>query len=145
MLQENDIEISLRCQQFECECHMRNEEETESVLLFESRNETAQVRCKKCGGRVNICGLTTKHLKDIPIWVGMSQELSFCCHRYRCVACGRKFTEEIPLQYPGTRITTRAAEWVKSLLRHKMSIRSVQRITGIHWEMIRRIHKKMMT
>ncbi len=145
MLQENDIEIRLRCQQFECECHMRNEEETESVLLFESRNETAQVRCKKCGGRVNICDLTTKHLKDMPIWVGMSQELSFCCHRYRCVACGQKFTEEIPLQYPGTRITTRAAEWVKSLLRHKMSILSVQQITGIHWETVRRIHKEMMT
>ncbi len=71
MLQENDIEISLRCQQFECECHMRNEEETESVLLLESRSETAQVRCKECGGQVNLCELTTKHLKDMPIWVGI--------------------------------------------------------------------------
>lgn len=144
MLQENDIEISLRCQQFECKCYMRNKEETESVLIFESRNKTEQVRCKACGGRVNICGLTNKHLKDMPIWVGISQELNFCCHRYRCVTCGRKFTEEIPLQYPGTRITKRAAEWVKSLLRHKMSIRSVQRITGIHWETVRRIHMEMM-
>lgn len=145
MLQENDIEIRLKCQQFECRSYMRNAEETESVLIFESRHETEQVRCKECGGRVNICGLTNKHLKDMPIWVGMSQELSICCHRYRCVACGRKFTEEIPMQYPGTRITNRAAEWVKSLLRHKMSIRSVQRITGIHWETVRHIHKEMMT
>lgn len=39
MLQEKDIEINLRYQQYACKCYMRNAEETESVLIFENRNE----------------------------------------------------------------------------------------------------------
>jgi len=43
MLQENDIEISLRCQQFKCKCYMRNEEKW-SLSSF-SRVEIKQSRC----------------------------------------------------------------------------------------------------
>ena len=144
MLQEHDIEIKLKCQQYSCESYMRNEDESESVFLFESKQKTEEVRCPYCGGRVNISGLTSKHLKDLPLWEGMKQIISFLCHRYRCVQCGRKFTEEIPMRYPGTRITERAAAWVKSLLRNKVSIKGIQNVTGIHWDTIRQIHKEMM-
>ena len=48
------------------------------------------------------------------------------------------------MRYPGTRITDRAAAWVKSLLRNKVSIRGIQNVTGIHWDTIRQIHKEMM-
>ena len=144
MLQEHDIEINLKCQQYSCESYMRNEDESESVFLFESKQKTEDVRCPYCGGRVNISGLTNKHLKDIPLWEGMKQSICFLGHRYRCVQCGRKFTEDIPMRYPGTRITDRAAAWIKSLLRNKVSIRGIQNLTGIHWDTIRRIHKGMM-
>lgn len=143
MLQEHDIEIKLKCQHYSCESYMRKEE-SESVFLFESKQKTEEVRCPHCGGRVNISGLTSKQLKDIPLWEGMKQEICFLCHRYRCVQCGRKFTEDIPMRYPGTRITDRAAAWVKSLLRNKVSIRGIQNVTGIHWDTIRQIHKEMM-
>ena len=76
----------------------------------------------------------------MPIWSGVSQDICFQCHRYRCVECGRKHTEEIPLQYPGTRITERAANWIRTLLFNKVSIRNIQKITHIHWETIRNIH-----
>ncbi|MBR3279536.1 MAG: transposase family protein, partial [Lachnospiraceae bacterium] len=46
-----------------------------------------------------------------------------------CRAC---FTEEVPFKYPGTRITRRAAGWVRELLRGRLSIKAVQEITGIH-------------
>ena len=145
MLQENNIAIKLDCQGFLCETYMRNLEETESVFIFESQQNIETVKCPKCQGHVNICGLTNKHLKDVPIWIGIAQELCFHCHRFRCMECGTKFTEEIPFCHPGTRITERAAAWVQSLLRNKLSIRAVQNITGIHWDTVRFLHKEMMT
>src|SRR3712207_6131228 len=99
---------------------MRNLDETQSVFIFESKQRTEKVRCPSCGGRVNICELTEKHLRDMPIWSGVMQELCFLCHRYRCRACGKKHTEEIPFRHPGTRITQRAANWVRTMLIHKM-------------------------
>ena len=140
MLQEKDIAIHLKCQSFECKSYMRNIEGTESVLIFESKQKTEDVRCPSCGGKVHICELTEKHLRDMPIWTGMSQDICFQCHRYRCVKCGRKHTEEIPLQHPGTRITERAANWIRTMLLNKVSIRNIQKITHIHWETIRNIH-----
>ena len=145
MLYEDNIAIRLTSQQYECECYMRNSEETESVFIFESKQRTEDVRCPYCNGKVNICDLATKNLKDIPIWMGIAQELCFHCHRYRCIECGRKFTEDIPLRCPGTRITERAAEWIRSFLRNGMTIRAVQKLTGIHWDTIRRLQSEMMT
>ena len=94
MLYEDNIAITLTSQQYECECYMRNSEETESVFIFESKQRTEDVRCPYCNGKVNICDLASKNLKDIPIWMGIAQELCFHCHRYRCIECGRKFTED---------------------------------------------------
>ena len=145
MLNENDITIKLVSQEYECECYIRNPEETESVLIFESQKRTEDVRCPNCGGKVNICGLTNKELKDIPIWSGIAQRLHFHCHRYRCIECGIKFTEDIPMRCCGTRITERAAEWIRSFLRNGMTVRAVQNLTGIHWETIRRLQSEMMT
>ena len=145
MLREEDITIELKCQQYICNCYMRDMEEKQSVLLFESRQETEKVSCPRCGGKVYIDGYGSETLKDMPIWYGMSQELTFQPHRYECVVCGRKFTEEIPLRHPGTRVTDRAAKWIQAMLRYKVSIRSIQGITGIHWETIRKLHMEIMT
>ena len=141
---EDNIAISLKSKQYECECYMRNQEETESVFIFQSKQRTEEVRCPFCGGKVNISGLTSKHLKDIPIWVEIAQDLCFHCHRYRCIECGKKYTEDIPLQCPGTRITERAAEWIRSFLRNGMTIRAIQKLTGIHWDTIRKLQSEMM-
>lgn len=145
MLQEQDIGIQIKCQQFESKEYARDQEGKRSVILFESKQDSREVKCPHCGGRVYEDGTTTKHLRDMPIWVGIEQELAFLCHRYECLECGRKFTEGVPLKYPGTRITERAANWIKSLLYNKASIRSIQNVTGIHWETIRRIHEEMMS
>lgn len=144
MLREEDIAIELKCQQFTCKCYMRDLEETESVLLFESRQKTEEVECPHCKGKVYVDGYGQTSLKDMPVWYGMAQELTFLCHRYECTRCGKKFTEEVPLRHPGTKVTERAARWIQAMLRFKVSIRSIQKLTGIHWETIRNLHLEIM-
>lgn len=141
MLHEDNIAIKLTSQQYECECYMRNLEDTESVFIFGSKQRTEEVRCPFHAGKVNISGLTSKNLKDVPIWMGIAQELCFHCHRYRCIECGRKFTEDIPLRCPETRITER----IRSFLRNGMTIRAVQKLTGIHWDTIHKLQSDMMS
>ena len=75
---------------------------------------------------------------------GTTQTLEVHYHRYRCPHCGKTSSEKVPLTYPETRITHRAAAWVKGLMRWQMPVSTVQKITGIHWETIRRIHKQTM-
>ena len=144
MLREEDIAIELKCQQFVCKCYMRDLEETESVLLFESRQKAEEAECPHCRGKVYVDGYGQTRLKDMPVWYGMAQELRFQCHRYECRKCGRKFTEGVPLRHPGTKVTERAARWIQAMLRCKVSIRSIQKLTGIHWETIRNLHLEIM-
>ncbi len=144
MLQEEDIALELKCQQYVCKCYMRDWEERQSVLLFESKRETRDVRCPHCHGKVYVDGYGNATLKDMPVWYGMAQELSFMSHRYECTQCGKKFTEDIPLRHPGTKVTERAARWIQAMLRFKVSIRSIQKLTGIHWETIRNLHLEIM-
>ena len=144
MLEEKNIQVRIECQQFKGEDFFCDIEEKRSVIIFESMARSEDVPCPFCGGRVYEDGTTSKHLKDIPVWSGVAQTLNFICHRYECRRCGKKFTEDIPLRYPGTRITERAATWIKSLLLNKISIKAIQDITGIHWETIRKIHTALM-
>ena len=144
MLREKDIALELRCQQFLCKSYMRDLDEQQSVLLFESQQETKDVNCPHCSGKVYVDGYGRVTMKDMPIWYGIAQELTFVCHRYECRQCGKKFTEEVPLQHPGTKVTERAARWIQAMLRAKVSIRSIQKLTGIHWETIRNLHLEIM-
>ena len=144
MLQEEDIAIELKSQQYVSRCYMRDLEEKQSVILFKSTQVTEDVRCPYCQGKVYADGYGPTTLKDMPVWYGMSQEITFLCHRYECTQCGKKFTEEIPLRHPGTKVTDRAARWIQAMLRHKVSIRSIQKLTGIHWETIRNLHLEIM-
>jgi len=144
MLREEDIAISLRCQQFHSNCYIRDLTEERSALLFESDQETKDASCPHCRGKVYADGYGSVTLKDMPVWYGMAQELTFVCHRYECRQCGKKFTEEVPLRHPGTKVTDRAARWIQAMLRFKVSIRSIQELTGIHWETIRKLHLEIM-
>ena len=144
MLREEDIAIELRCQQFLCKSYMRDLSGEQSVLVFESKQGTKDVSCPHCQGKVYADGYGNVTLKDMPVWYGIAQELTFICHRYECRKCGKKFTEEVPLQHPGTKVTERAARWIQAMLQFKVSIRSIQCLTGIHWETIRKLHLEIM-
>jgi len=144
MLREEDIAIELRCQQFVCKCYMRDLSGKKSVLVFESRQKAEEVSCPHCQGKVFMDGHGSMTLKDMPVWHGVSQLLTFQCHRYQCTQCGKKFTESVPLRHPGTRVTERAARWIQAMLQVKVSIKAIQELTGIHWATIRNLHREIM-
>lgn len=97
-----------------------------------------------CNGAVHVCGSHSTRLRDMPVHCGTRQELEVAYHRYRCLSCARTFSEEIPFKHPETRITDRAASWISAFLRYGMPISTVQRITGVHWDTIKRIQKEIM-
>ena len=77
MLREEDITIQIKSQGYECKTYTANVEGTEAVLLFESRQRTADMRCPVCGSTVHIYDSGSMNLRDMPIWVGCKQELCF--------------------------------------------------------------------
>ena len=115
------------------------------IVETESTKETKEFKCLNCKGEVQILAKAEVTLKDMPDYPETVKLIKCHIHRYRCEKCGKTFTEEIENKYPGTRVTNRAAEWVKSLLKHQMTIKGVQKITGIHWDTISRIHKEIIS
>lgn len=144
MLLSNDIKIELNCQEFVSTLYATNEENTKSVLMFSIKKATEEVTCLFCGGKVNIYDLCEINLKDMPAIPNMESVVHCTAHRYRCTCCKETFSEEIPFKYPGTRISNRAANWIKDFLRNKLSIRAIQNLTGIHWDTIRKVQCEIM-
>ncbi len=58
--------------------------------------------------------------------------------------CGHTFTEGIPFRHPGTRVTERAADWIRQFLLKDFTISAISELTGIHWGTMRRIHQEIM-
>ena len=114
------------------------------VLYLASRKDTAEERCPYCKGHVHILSSCSMRLRDMPVYTGTRQDLEISYHRYRCQSCARTFCEEIPFRYPETRISGRAASWISSFLRFNIPISTVQKITGVHWDTIKRIQKQIM-
>ncbi len=58
-----------------------------------------------------------------------------------------KLCEDIYRRYPiqvSTRITYRAANWIKGFLQQKVSIKAIQELTGIHWDTIHKVQREIM-
>lgn len=144
MLNLDDIKVEFESQGFRSTHFGISPNKDKTVLLFESVVKTESVSCPACGGEVHIYENDQVGLKDIPIWANTVQKCSFFIHRYRCQKCGKTFSEEIPFKYPGTRITYRAANWIKGFLQQKISIKAIQELTGIYWDTIRKVQREIM-
>lgn len=144
MLCFEDIRISIKSQGFEIKEFGFSPHEDQTVAIMESMRNTSEFVCPACKSPVYIYDTFQINIKDMPLWKDIP--LTLCClgHRYRCTKCKETFTENVPFVYPGTRITCRAANWIKSFLDNKLSIRAIQNITGIHWETIRKIQIETM-
>ena len=114
------------------------------LLHLKSSRGTEDVTCPFCNSPVHICGNYSMRLRDMPVYPGTKQDIEIAYHRYRCQSCERTFSEEIPFKYPETRITERAATWISAFLRFNIPISTVQKITGVHWDTIKHIHKDLM-
>ena len=144
MLYLDDIKVEFESQGFRGTHLGISPEKDKTVMFFESNRSTKSVRCPNCGGSVHIYENGQVNLKDIPLWRGTSHTCNFFIHRYKCNCCRETFTEDIPFKYPGTRITYRAANWIKGFLQQKMSIKAIQELTGIHWDTIRKVQREIM-
>lgn len=144
MLVNEDIANWLNCQQYVLKRRYYNDAEKKETLVYESTQTTANGKCPYCNSKVYADGYGYVTLKDMPYYPQTNLEKVFVCHRYECMECGRKHTESIPQRHPGTRITERAAQWIQGMLRHRISIRAIQGLTGIHWETIRNLHLEIM-
>ena len=144
MLYLDDIKVEFESQGFKGTHLGISPEKDKTVMFLESVRPTKSVRCPFCGGAVYIYENGQVNLKDIPLWRGTSHTCNFFIHRYKCNCCQETFTEDIPFKYPGTRITYRAANWIKGFLQQKMSIKAIQELTGIHWETIRKVQREIM-
>lgn len=144
MLNLDNIKVEFESQGYKGTHLGISPEKDKTVLFLESVRSTKSVRCPACGGSVYIYENGQVKLKDIPIWKGTSHICNFFVHRYKCNCCHETFTEEIPFKYPGTRITYRAANWIKGFLQQKMTIKAIQELTGIHWDTIRKVQKEIM-
>lgn len=144
MLCHEDIKIETKCQGFEAKQLMISPNKDRAVVYVESKRHTSEISCPDCGGQVHIHDSFDITLKDMPLYPDMSLSLFCVGHRYCCQKCGKDFTENVPFTYPGTRITKRAAAWIKGFLKNKLSIRAIQNLTGIHWDTIRKVQQKIM-
>ena len=144
MLFINSITNLFSNQQFKCESYEYDDETNSKIFRVESMKETRAVRCPLCGGKVHIQGNPTIKLRDMPVEPGTPLKLRVRFHRYECQSCGNTFNEDIDLKYPGTRVTWKAALWIKALLKLNMTVKAVSLLTDIHWETISKIHKELM-
>ena len=138
------IKIELKSQGFEVKDFAFSPNNDSSIAVVKRAKESCETVCPFCGGNVHIYDKFDTTLKDMPIYPEMPMSLLCLGHRYRCVKCRKTFTEDIPFAYPGTRITKRAATWIKGFLKNKLSIRAIQNLTGIHWETIRKVQQDIM-
>ena len=144
MLYLDDIKVEFESQGFKGTHIGISPQKDKTVLFLESVKSTQSVHCPYCSGSVYIYENGQVNLKDIPLWKGTTHLWNFFIHRYKCNQCQETFTEEIPFKYPGTRITYRAANWIKGFLQQKMSIKAIQELTGIHWDTIRKVQREIM-
>ena len=144
MLCLDDIKVEFKSQGYKATHLGISPDKTSTVLFFESTVETKDVVCPLCNGAVYVHDNYQTHLSDIPFEYGMTSRWEFFGKRYKCQKCGHSFVHETPFCHPGTRITERAASWIKGMLKNKVSIRAIQELTGIHWDTIRKVQIEYM-
>lgn len=119
MLCLDDIKVEFESQGFKGTHIGISPNKDKSVLFLESVRSTQTVRCPYCWGSVYIYENGQVKLRDIPIQRGTTHIWNFFIHIYQCNCCHETFTEEIPFKYPRTRITYRAANWIKGFFAAK--------------------------
>lgn len=138
----NSMSFNLQFSNFYCNSYSFNEKG--SNFDFVSTKDISKITCPFCGSKVHIYDNSTVRLKDMPMFSGVFNSINISIHRYRCTSCNSSFSEELPFKHPGTRITNRLTNYIKSFLKHRMSIKDISEITGVHWDTISKIHKAYM-
>lgn len=145
LLDTNNTRIQLTFQQYVCTNFRFEKDNSELWLDFKSHQATEEVCCQYCGAQnIEIHDNYETILKDTPIFPSVRQYVKVRYYKYKCRCCNRVFSEDICFKDPDSRVTTRAAQCIKSLLSFGLTISSVAQFTGIHWDTIRKIHTHVM-
>ena len=144
MLDFDDIKVEFESQGFRCSHIGISPEKDKAVMFMESTARVDSVICPYCQHSVRMIENVHVTLRDMVLWPSVEQKTFVSLHRYQCSGCAKTFTENIPFKYPGTRITYRAANWIKGFLQQKVSIKAIQELTGIHWDTIRKVQREIM-
>ena len=144
MLDFDDIKVEFESQGFRCNHIGISPEKDKAVMFMESTARVDSVICPYCQHSVRMIENVHVTLRDMMLWPSVKQKTFVSLHRYLCNGCAKTFTENIPFKYPGTRITYRAANWIKGFLQQKVSIKAIQELTGIHWDTIRKVQREIM-
>lgn len=140
----NSISFNFQFSNFYCNSFSFNEYASTYSFDVISKKKTSDIVCPHCGSKVHVYDNSTLHLKDMPLKAGTRSILRVFLHRYRCTSCKATFSEDIPFKHTGSRVTERLSDFIKSFLRHHMSIKDIAAITGVHWGTISRIHTQYM-
>ena len=100
--------------------------------------------CPHCDTKMYRHGFYTRSLKDMPFYPDTICTLIVNARRYRCPDCGHTMRQEISFRYPGTNLTRRAAVWIKAFLAAKFPLAQIAHLTGIHWDIIRKIQEEQI-
>lgn len=145
LLDFNNTKIHIVCQQYVCTNIRFDRNLSEIWFDFKSTQKTEEVYCPYCGGNnAEIHDGGDIVLKDMPLYIGVPQFFKVWRHRYKCRCCLKRFSEDICFKDPDTRVTRRAAEFIRELCSYKVTTNSISKLTGIHWNTIRAIHSRVM-
>ena len=129
---------------FFCNSFFTNVDSGTRIFELYSNQTSESITCPHCGSRMHVYDNASVNLREIPFNSLYYTIFKVHVHRYRRTKCRASTTENIPFKYKETRITDNAAEFVKSLLMHRMSVKDVSLMTGINWNTISSIHKEFM-
>ena len=129
---------------FFCNSFFTNVDSGTRIFELYSNQTSESITCPHCGSRMHVYDNASVNLREIPFNSLYYTIFKVHVHRYRCTKCRASITENIPFKYKDARITDNAAEFVKSLLMHHMSVKDVSLMTGINWNTISSIHKEFM-
>lgn len=121
----------------------RNNEETQSLGVLVLKPLLDGVICPNCGAYCNRWKDRDRklYINDWDIASGSPIKVVVPSRRLRC-RCGCTKTEERPQWVlPGHLISKQLGAFVQKLLRHRISIEDVSRITGLDWALIKELDK----
>lgn len=120
---------------------------TYKLTLINNSIDEEQHKCPYCqGSNLYRHGESYLHIQDglifsYPVILKVPQ------YRLRCQNCGKTLTSKRPNWISSYgRITKRLESWVQILLmkEREISVRTISQITGVHWHLVKNIHKDML-